>query len=79
MENIAFLPIGPEVILLIGAVIVLMAAVTLDQDHRDWGVVGAIALLVAFLLSWAQWLRLDYLERGQELAFSARGVESIHM
>jgi NADH-quinone oxidoreductase subunit N len=77
MENIAFLPIGPQVILLVGAVIVLMAAVTLGQDRRDWGIVGGIALIVSFLLSWAQWLRLDYLETGSELAFTARGVSSL--
>ena len=47
MEHIAFLPIGPEVVALLGAVVVLMIAVTLDLDRRSWGVVGAVALLVA--------------------------------
>ena len=87
MENIAFLPIGPEVIALAGAVLVLMSAVALGQDRRGWGVVGAIALVVAALVSLGQWLRLDFLQAeietqtGQalattfrELSFSTRGV-----
>ncbi len=74
MENIAFLPIGPEVILLAGAVLVLMSAVALNLGRRDWGVIGGISLIVAFLLSWAQWLRLDSLEVTAELSFSARNV-----
>jgi NADH-quinone oxidoreductase subunit N len=72
MGNIAFLPIGPEVVLLAGAVLVLMAAVALGQERRDWGVVGGVALVIAFLVSWAQWLRLDSLGVRSELAFSAR-------
>ncbi len=76
MENIAFLPIGPEVVMLFGAVLVLMSAVALDQGRRDWGIIGGISLVVAFLLSVAQWLRLDFLESNAELAFTARGVAS---
>jgi NADH-quinone oxidoreductase subunit N len=78
MENIAFLPIAPEVILLIGAVLVLMSAVALGQGRREWGVVGAIALSVAFLLTVAQWLRLDELNSRAELSFTARGVDLIY-
>jgi NADH-quinone oxidoreductase subunit N len=77
VENIAFLPIGPEVVLLAGAVLVLMSAVALEQGKRDWGIIGGISLVVAFLLSWAQWLRLDTLDVQAELAFSARNVPSI--
>ena len=77
MENIAFLPIGPEVVLLVGAVLVLMVAVALDRDRRDWGIIAGIALVAAFALSWAQWLRLDSLEASSQLAFSARGVPSV--
>lgn len=72
MEYIAFLPIGPEVVMLVGAVVVLMTAVTLDQGRREWGLVGAIALLVAVLVSVAQWLRLDTLGLARDFAFSAR-------
>ncbi|MEA2003141.1 MAG: NADH-quinone oxidoreductase subunit N [Actinomycetota bacterium] len=76
MENIAFLPIGPEIIMLFGAVLVLMSAVALDQGRRDWGIIGGISLVVAFLLSLAQWLRLDFLDSTAELSFTARGVAS---
>lgn len=78
MENIAFLPIGPEVVLLAGAVLVLMSAVALGQDRREWGVIAGIALIVSFLLSIAQWLRLDYLDSRAELAFSARDVDFVY-
>jgi len=70
MQNIAFLPIGPEIVALIGAVLVLMSAAALGQSRREWGVVGAIALLVAALMSVAQWMRIDALGLGQ-LAFAA--------
>ncbi len=78
MENIAFLPIGPEVVLLAGAVLVLMSAVALGQGRREWGVIGGVALAVSFLLSIAQWLRLDYLDSRGELAFTARGVDLLY-
>ena len=51
MENIAFLPIGPEVVALAGAVLVLMSAVALGHDRREWGVLGSVGLLVAAVLS----------------------------
>ncbi len=74
MENIAFLPIAPEIAVLAGAVIVLMSAVALGQDRKEWGTAGAIALLVAAALSVLQWLRLGSLESAREFAYSARGV-----
>ncbi len=74
MENIAFLPIGPEVVLLAGAVLVLMAGVALKLGSRDWAIVAGISLVASFLLSWVQWLRVDDL--GRQLSFSARGVSS---
>jgi NADH-quinone oxidoreductase subunit N len=76
MENIAFLPIAPELIILGGAVLVLMSAVALGQERREWGVAGAITLVVASMLSLLQWLRLDSLDSARELAFSARGATS---
>jgi NADH-quinone oxidoreductase subunit N len=74
VENIAFLPIGPEVVLLAGAVLVLMAGVALKLGSRDWAIVAGISLVASFLLSWVQWLRVDDL--GRQLSFSARGVSS---
>jgi len=72
VENIAFLPIGPEVVLLAGAVLVLMAGVALNLGSRDWAILAGVSLVASFLLSWVQWLRVDDL--GRQLAFSARGV-----
>ena len=71
MENIAFLPIGPEIVALAGAVIVLMSAVALGLGRREWGVVAGVALLASTILSVLQWLRLDSLEVGRQLAFSS--------
>ena len=76
MEHIAFLPIGPEVVALGGAVIVLMSAVALGLGRREWGVIGGVTLLVATILSVLQWLRLDSLEVGRQLAFSSSVSEN---
>jgi NADH-quinone oxidoreductase subunit N len=76
VENIAFLPIGPEVVLLAGAILVLMSAVALGRERREWGILAGITLAIAFLVAWAQWLRLDSLEVESQLAFSARGIAS---
>jgi NADH-quinone oxidoreductase subunit N len=76
VENIAFLPIGPEIAALAGAVLVLMIAAALGQERKEWGVVGVVALLISSMLSLVQWLRLDSLESVRELNFSARGVTS---
>jgi len=75
VENIAFLPIGPEVVLLGGAVLVLMAAVALNLGRRDWAIVAGVSLVSSFLLAWVQWLRVD--DVGTQLAFSARGMSTV--
>lgn len=77
MENIAFLPIAPEIAALAGAVLVLMIAAALGLERKEWGVVGAVSLLIASVLSLLQWLRLDSLGSLRELNFSARGVTSV--
>ena len=76
MEHIAFLPIGPEIVALAGAVLVLMAAVALGLGRREWGVIGGVALLASAILSVLQWLRLDSLEVGRQLAFSSSVSEN---
>ncbi len=75
MEHIAFLPIGPEVAALIGAVLVLMTAVALNLGRREWGVIAGVALLAGVILSVLQWLRLDSLGVDAQLAFSARNAD----
>jgi NADH-quinone oxidoreductase subunit N len=76
VENIAFIPIAPEVLALAGAVLVLMSAVAFRQGRREWGVAGAVTLLVCAMLSLLQWLRLDSLGTTTELSFSVRNVTS---
>ena len=72
MGNTAFLPIAPEVILLLGAVLVLMAEVTLKAGRRAWGGLAAISLVAAAAFSWLQWLKVDDLvaEGSSQLFFS---------
>lgn len=59
MSQIDFLAIAPEVFLLIGAVLVLMAAVTLDLGPRAWAIIAGATLLASFAVAWVQWWRID--------------------
>ncbi len=77
MENIAFLPIAPEVILLAGAVLILMAEVTLRMGQRTWAAIAGISLVTSVVFSVLQWLRVD--EIGPQLNYSARGIEPVRM
>jgi NADH-quinone oxidoreductase subunit N len=72
MENIAFLPIAPQVILLLAAVLVLMAEVTAGLGRRAWAIIAGGALAASVGFSILQWLRVEDL--GPQLAFTARGV-----
>ena len=59
MNTIAFLPIAPEVFLTVGAVLILMAAVTLDLGRRAWAIIAGAALLASFGIAWVQWWNID--------------------
>ena len=59
MTNIAFLPIAPVVIIALGAVLVLMAAVTIDLGRRAWAIIAGVALAVSFGFAWVQWENVD--------------------
>ena len=72
MGNIAFLPIAPEVLLLAGALIVLMAAVAFDQPARVWGAIAGVSILGAGAFGVVQWLRVD--DAGPQLNFGARDL-----
>ncbi len=72
MENIGFLPIAPEVALLAGALLVLMAEVTLGLGRRAWALLAGGSLASAFAFAVLQWLRVG--EIGGQLNFSARDV-----
>lgn len=77
MENVAFLPIAPEVVLLVGALLVLLAAVVLERPRIEWTVVAGLALAAAAAMAVVQWWHLGTVEGGAELFFSARGIDVI--
>ncbi len=77
MQNIAFLPIAPEVVLLIGALAILMAEVTLKLGKRAWALISGLTLVVATAFAVLQWLRVD--DIGGQLNFSARGVTAARL
>lgn len=47
MENVAFLPVAFEVVLLVGALAVLLVAVVGERDRRFWGPVAGLAFAAA--------------------------------
>ena len=59
MTNIGFLPIAAEIFLLGGAVLVLMAAVTLNLGKRAWAIIAGASFALSFAVAWVQWWRLD--------------------
>jgi len=59
VNEIAFLPIAAEILLLAGAVLILMAAVTLNLGPRTWAIIAGITLGLSFLVAWVQWWRID--------------------
>ncbi len=67
MSQIAFLPIAPEIFLLAGAVLILMAAVTVNLGQRAWAIIAGLALTLSFAAAWVQWWRLD--ETGPQLHY----------
>lgn len=77
MENASFLPIAPQVVLLVGAVLVLMAEVTLNLGRRAWALISGVSLAAAFGFAVLQWFRVE--DVGPQLAFSARGVTSVRL
>lgn len=77
MENAAFLPIAPEVVLLLGALAVILSAVMFNRDRTEWGIIAGLSFVIAFVFSVLQWRVLDVDESAGELFFSAREVPLI--
>lgn len=73
MSNAALLPIAPEVILLVGVLVIILLAVLLDRPRREWGLVAVVALLAAAAASVWQWIALD--DGAESLYFSARALQ----
>ncbi len=75
MDQIAFLPIAPEVVLLVAALLVLLTEVTLGLGRRIWAVICTAAIVLSIGFSVLQWIRVD--ELGPQLNYSARGVPTV--
>jgi len=77
MGNVAFLPIAPEIVLLVGALAVLMVEVTLRLGRRAWGLVAAVAMAGAFGFAVLQWVKTG--DAGGQLNFSQRDIASVRL
>ena len=72
MNNAAFLPVAFEVVLLVGALVVLLVAVVADRDRRIWGPVAGVAFALAGTVGFLQWQAVADGEAG--LFFSSQNV-----
>jgi NADH-quinone oxidoreductase subunit N len=75
MENVAFLPVAFEVVLLVGALVVLLVAVVADKDRRFWGPVAGVAFAAAGVVGLLQWQEVA--DGGGGLYYSAMDLEII--
>ncbi|MCJ7780898.1 MAG: hypothetical protein MUQ27_08725, partial [Acidimicrobiia bacterium] len=76
MNNASFLAVAPEVVLLLGALLVIIAGVMLERSRGEWGFIAVLSFVVAIVLSVLQWRSVDTLvaEGSDLLFFSARNV-----
>jgi NADH-quinone oxidoreductase subunit N len=72
VNNAAWLPILPEVLLLGGAMVVIALAVLLERPRREWALAALASLAAAAISSVLQWSALD--DGAANLYFSAQGV-----
>jgi NADH-quinone oxidoreductase subunit N len=75
MENVAFLPVAFEVVLLVGALVVLLVAVVADKDRRFWGPVAGVAFAAAGVVGLLQWQEVA--DGGGGLYYSAMDLEIV--
>ena len=71
----AFLPVAFEVVLLVGALVVLLVAVVADKDRRFWGPVAGVAFAAAGVVGLLQWQEVA--DGGGGLYYSAMDLEII--
>jgi len=76
MNNASFLAVAPEVVLLLGAMLVIISAVMLEHSRREWGFIAGLSFVVAMVFSILQWKAVDTLVAGGNdlLFFSARNI-----
>ena len=55
MQNVVFLPVAFEVVLLAGALIVLLVAVVADRSVKVWGPIAGLAFILAAAVGVVQW------------------------
>jgi len=81
MNNASFLAIAPEVVLLLGALLVIISAVMLEHSRREWGFIAGFSFVVAMVFSVLQWRAVDTLvaEGNDLLFFSARNVPILRL
>ena len=73
MQNVAFLPIAFEAILLAGALIVLLVAVVADRGIKIWGPIAGFVFLVAAAVGVLQWQEVA--DGGGGLFFSTQNLQ----
>ncbi len=73
MQNVAFLPIAFEVVLLLGALIVLLVAVVAGKGRHIWGPIAGVTLAIASAIGFVQWREVA--DGGAGLFFSTMDVQ----
>jgi len=72
MQNAAFLPVAFEVVLLVGALLVILVAVVFDRHRSLWGPIAGVSFLVAAGMGLLQWREVA--ETGGGLFFSGQSA-----
>ncbi|MEN8237705.1 MAG: NADH-quinone oxidoreductase subunit N [Actinomycetota bacterium] len=73
MENVALLPVAFEVVLLVGALLVLLVAVVAGRSVKIWGPIAGLAILVSAGVGLVQWL--DVADGGGGFFFSTQDLQ----
>ena len=73
MENVAFLPVAFEAVLLAGALIVLLVAVVAGRSVKIWGPLAGLAFLLAAGVGLIQWQSVA--DSGGGLYFSTQDLQ----
>jgi NADH-quinone oxidoreductase subunit N len=75
MGNMSFLPVAFEVVLLVGALLVLLVAVVAGRDRRYWGPIAGVAFAAAGAVGFLQFR--EVLDGGAGLSFSTMDLQII--
>jgi NADH-quinone oxidoreductase subunit N len=75
MQNVAFLPVAFEVVLLVGALVVLLVAVVAGRGRLIWGPIAGVTLAIASAVGFVQWREVA--DGGAGLFFSTMDVSII--